>query len=77
MVRRCIAPLLVVVAFGLISAPASLQVVTNDGATGSYQLDTAWPKLAHPYPRSGYILGSQGGIFAETPNRIFSRAAAS
>lgn len=71
MLCRCIVPLLAVVMFGLFSTPAALQVVTNEGATGSYQLDTEWPKLAHPYPRSGYILGSQGGIFAETANRIF------
>jgi hypothetical protein len=69
--RRCIVPLLVVAMFGWVSAPAALQVVTNEGAVGSYQLDMEWPKLAHPYPRAGYVLGSQGGIFAESPNRIF------
>jgi hypothetical protein len=69
--RKCIVPLLAVGLFGMFSTPASLQVVTNEGAVGPYVLDTEWPKLAHPYPRAGYVLGSQGGIFAETPNRIF------
>jgi peptidylamidoglycolate lyase len=68
--RKCIVPLLAVAVFGLMSTPAALQVVTNEGAVGPYQLDMAWPKMAHPY-RTGYLLGSQGGIFAETPNRIF------
>lgn len=43
------------------------------GATkySPYDLAPNWPRMAHPYARPGYVLGSQGGIFAETPNRIF------
>lgn len=36
-----------------------------------YEIARDWPALAHPYSRPGYVLGSQGGIFAESPDRIF------
>jgi sugar lactone lactonase YvrE len=40
--------------------------------TGPYQIpDPKWPQWAHPYPKQGYIWGSQGGVFAESPNRIY------
>ena len=39
--------------------------------TGAYQIpDLKWPQWSHPYPRQGYVWGSQGGVFAESPNRI-------
>ena len=40
--------------------------------TGQYEIpDPNWPQWAHPYPKPGYIWGSQGGVFAESPNRIY------
>ena len=40
--------------------------------TGDYDTpDPKWPLWAHPYPKPGYIWGSQGGVFAESPNRIY------
>src|SRR5689334_19315697 len=39
---------------------------------GPYQVpDPKWPLWAHPYPKAGYIWGSQAGVFAESPDRIF------
>ena len=39
---------------------------------GAYEIpDQKWPAWAHPYPKPGYIWGSQGGVFAESPNRIW------
>jgi peptidylamidoglycolate lyase len=59
-----------VVVFGLFSAPASLQVQQKGGEdeTGPYEVVANWPQ---PWSKSGYIWGSQPGIFAESPNRIF------
>src|SRR4029453_6309827 len=40
--------------------------------TGEYEIpDPAWPQWAHPYPKPGYIWGSQGGVFAESPDRVY------
>src|SRR6266516_3566326 len=36
--------------------------------TGPYEVVSKWPQ---PFARQGYIQGSQGGVFAESPNRIF------
>src|SRR5437660_111079 len=36
--------------------------------TGPYDVARNWPQ---PFARQGYVQGSQGGVFAETPNRIF------
>src|ERR1700746_1451702 len=36
--------------------------------TGPYEVVPKWPQ---PFARSGYIQGSQGGVFAESPNRVF------
>jgi len=73
--------LVVLVGFTLISPRASLQQQTASpaaakggvgGITGEYDVpDPGWPQWAHPYPKTGYIWGSQGGVFAESPNRIF------
>jgi NHL repeat-containing protein len=35
--------------------------------TGPYDVVERWPQ---PFARPGYVQGSQGGVFAETPNRI-------
>jgi sugar lactone lactonase YvrE len=38
---------------------------------GPYQPELKWPQWAYPYPKAGYIWGSQGGVFAESPDRIY------
>src|SRR3989441_8025079 len=76
-----IGSLLAVFGVGLLTSPASLQqkdagsFSAKGGVgdiTGSYEIpDPNWPQWAHPYPKPGYIWGSQGGVFAESPNRIY------
>jgi len=40
--------------------------------TGEYEIpDANWPQWAHPYPKPGFIWGSQGGVFAESPDRVY------
>src|SRR5438445_1895138 len=54
----------------LLPAPAFVQEKGGDDMTGPYNVAEKWPpplSVAKP----GYIWGSTGGIFAETPNRIF------
>jgi DNA-binding beta-propeller fold protein YncE len=42
--------------------------VGGEDETGPYDVATGWPQpLGHP----GWTWGSQGGVFAETPNRIY------
>jgi peptidylamidoglycolate lyase len=60
-----------VIVFGLFSAPALLQQQQQKGGedeTGPYDVVAGFPKPTAP---PGYVWGSQGGVFAETPNRIF------
>lgn len=53
---------------GLWTIPALVQQKGGEEETGPYQVVENWPQpLGHP----GWIWGSQGGVFAETPNRIF------
>ncbi len=40
----------------------------GEDETGPYQVVDKWMK---PFAKSGYIQGSQGGVFAESPDRIF------
>ena len=60
----------VVVGLGLLPAPASFQEKGGDDVTGPYNVVEKWP-LPLSVAKPGYIWGSTGGIFAETPNRIF------
>ena len=39
----------------------------GENETGPYEVVTGWPKPLGP---AGWTWGSQGGVFAETPNRI-------
>jgi NHL repeat len=57
-----------VLAFGLLSAPAYLQEKGGEEETGPYEVVPNWPQ---PWSQQGYIWGSQPGIFAESPSRIF------
>ena len=52
---------------GLVSADARAQKGGED-ETGPYVAIDRWMK---PFARPGYIQGSQGGVFAESANRIF------
>jgi DNA-binding beta-propeller fold protein YncE len=60
----------VVLAFGALSTRASLQVSAKGGEdeTGPYEVVKGWPQTWAP---QGYIWGSQPGILAETPDRVF------
>jgi hypothetical protein len=54
------------------TASASLQQSKGgEEETGPYDVVANWPQ---PWSAPGYIWGSQPGIFAETPNRIFIAA---
>src|SRR3990170_3206251 len=59
---------LVVFGLGLLSVPALAQQKGGEEETGPYDVVANWPQS---FARPGYIQGSQGGVFAESPNRIF------
>jgi len=54
----------------LLGGVATLQVQQKGGEdeTGPYEAVAGWPQ---PWTQTGYIWGSQPGVFAESPNRIF------
>jgi len=56
-----------VFACGLLSRPALLQQKGGEDETGRYEVVAGWPQ---PLASPGYALGSQGGVFAESPNRV-------
>src|SRR6266849_2074826 len=68
MMRRL--PLFLLLA--LVVAPASSQkpgpIKGGEEETGPYEAIAGWPQ---PFARPGYVQGSQAGVFAESPNRIF------
>ncbi len=67
--RRLLLAVAAAVGFGLVSAPAQLQQKGGEGdETGPYEVVDKWPQ---PFARPGYIQGSQGGVFAESADRIF------
>jgi hypothetical protein len=44
-------------------------------ALGAYEMpDPKWPQWSHPYPDRGFFWGSQGGVFAESADRIYFAA---
>ena len=52
----------------VLSGAAVLQQKGGEDETGPYEVVPNWPQaLARP----GYALGSQGGVFAESPNRVY------
>src|SRR5262245_19195752 len=59
-----------VLTIGLLSTSAHLQQIQKGGEdeTGPYDVAANWPQ---PWSKQGYIWGSQPGVFAETPDRIF------
>jgi len=52
-------------------SPLALQQKGGEEETGPYDIVEKWPT---PWAPTGYIWGSQPGVFAETPNRIFIAA---
>src|SRR6266508_3879665 len=73
--RTLVVTLATVFALGLHAAPAFLQsrggghgVHGGEDETGPYELARNWPQ---PFARQGYVWGSQGGVLADTPDRIF------
>jgi DNA-binding beta-propeller fold protein YncE len=58
-------------AIALFPATASLQQKGGEEETGPYDIVENWPQQWAP---KGYIWGSQPGVFAESPNRIFIAA---
>jgi len=73
--RAITATLASILAIGLLTPAARLQEQPQDKGgeeeTGPYAVVENWPT---PWSRAGYIWGSQPGIFAESPNRIFIAA---
>jgi sugar lactone lactonase YvrE len=57
----------VLIAATLLPGMARAQEKGGENETGPYEVVPNWPKpLGHP----GWIWGSQGGVFAESPNRV-------
>jgi hypothetical protein len=50
---------------------SALQQKGGEEETGPYDIIPQWPQ---PWAKPGYIWGSQPGVFAESPNRIFIAA---
>ena len=59
--------LFLLLGFGLFATLAISQK-GGENETGPYNVVEKWPQ---PFAKPGYMQGSQGGVFAENPNRIF------
>ncbi len=59
-----------IIGSSLLCAPAFSQEKGGDDRTGPYEAVQGWPK---PLPDKGYIWGSTGGVFAETPEQNLHR----
>ena len=60
--------LLGTITLAMTAVPAFMQEKGGEGETGPYEVVSNWPgSLDHP----GWTWGSQSGVFAETPNRVF------
>lgn len=66
--RTPITTLALVLGLNILSAPTLLQQKGGEDVSGPYQVVANWPQ---PLPHTGYVWGSQAGVFAETPNRVF------
>src|SRR2546421_7797176 len=65
--RKLALVMVVVFACGLLWGAVAPQQKGGEDETGPYEVVPNWPQ---PLARPGYALGSQGGVFAESPNRI-------
>lgn len=67
-VRTLLLALAAVVATSGLVSQAARQQKGGEDETGPYDVVEGWPK---PWAKAGYIWGSQPGVFAESPDRIF------
>src|SRR4051794_23977181 len=58
-------------AIALLPSTAAMQQKGGEEESGPYDVVENWPQ---PWAKQGYIWGSQPGIFAESPNRIYIAA---
>ena len=65
--QKPISALVLLLGLGLFATLAVSQK-GGENETGPYNVVEKWPQ---PFARQGYMQGSQGGVFAENPNRIF------
>jgi sugar lactone lactonase YvrE len=70
LVRAVALAVVCAVGLGVVSSPLALsgQQKGGEDETGPYDAVADWPQ---PWARPGYIWGSQPGVFAESPDRIF------
>src|ERR1700739_3976735 len=67
--RRLALVLAGLVAWGVLSVPTlPQQKKGGEEETGPYEVVANWPQ---PIAEKGYVWGSQGGVFAESANRVF------
>jgi hypothetical protein len=67
--RKLSLMLAAVIAWGVLSVPAlPQQKKGGEEESGPYEVDLKFPQ---PIAQTGYVWGSQGGVFAESPNRIY------
>ena len=66
--KRALLALVTLVTLTFLPASFPAQEKGGDDRSGPYDAAAGWPL---PLPDKGYIWGSTGGIFAESPNRIF------
>ena len=66
--RRLLAASLFAVIASTPHAALMQQQKGGEEETGPYDIVENWPQ---PWSKAGYIWGSQPGVFAESPNRIF------
>ena len=66
--QRRIAALAAVFVLSLIPAPALPQQKGGEDVSGPYDVVEKWPQS---FTTPGYMWASQGGVFAESPNRVF------
>jgi streptogramin lyase len=66
--RGLVATVAVVFGVGLLTQPAHPQEKGGEEETGPYEVVPNWPT---EWAKEGYIWGSQPGIFAQSPDRVF------
>jgi DNA-binding beta-propeller fold protein YncE len=59
---------LAIIGIGMLSSPAVMQQKGGEEESGPYEVVGNWPQ---PLGHAGLTWGSQGGVFAESPNKIF------
>lgn len=68
---RFVAPACIALLFSTLSTTAFLQQKGGEDETGPYEVAASWPSA---WAQAGYVGGSQPGVFAESPDRIFVAA---